>query len=67
MSAPPAVELLAASDAMTPCGIPVPNCSGCGEAFFSWSHARIFEIEPPIAGNTPTNRPISVERISEGQ
>ena len=37
MSAPPAVALLAASEAITPSGAPLPKRSGVGEAFFSWS------------------------------
>ena len=37
MSAPPAVPLLAASEAMTPSGIPVPYFSGCFDAFLDWS------------------------------
>ena len=37
ISAPPAVPLLAASEAITPSGMPVPYFSGCFEAFFDWS------------------------------
>ena len=35
--APPAVALLADSDAITPSGMPVPNSSGCFEALRAWS------------------------------
>ena len=36
-SEPPTFELLAASEAMMPSGVPVPKRSGCFENFFAWS------------------------------
>ena len=36
-SDPATLALLAASEAMIPSGIPVPNFSGCRENFLAWS------------------------------
>src|SRR3954464_1767740 len=54
---PPTLELLAASEAMMPSGVPVPKRSGCDENFFAWSYAMTFAALPPIAGSTPIRTP----------
>ena len=62
--APPSVALLEDSGAMIPSGVPVPNFSGCLDAFFAWSYAKMLAMVPPAPGNIPTKMPISDERIN---
>ena len=61
INAPPAVALLAASGAMTPSYSPFPKFDLLGEAFFAWSYANIFEIEPPAAGKIPVKMPMKLD------
>lgn len=58
---PPVQPLLAASEAITPSGIPVPNSSGCLERFFAMSYETKLAILPPAAGIIPITIPQILE------
>ena len=60
--APPIDALLAASEAMIPSIIPVPNFSGYLELFFAARYETILESPGPTPGIIPISVPIMLER-----